>query len=388
MVLLYNVYLTNTPGNFNCLHNRGELKKYDKLEVAKYSLCSLAAAYEWTKVIINLELDPNVFSKQQIENLPEFIYSIFKNTEIIFSPNRAKFQKDWKDIYEEINDDLLLLLCNHDHIFLDSNNEYLKDIIYEAKKFINKNPTIAMSHWPEAIRSAKCGYIELNENSPRKYNDQYKVENKYVSYESNCIDSLNIITKKLYYDWFFIGDWSNIPLVRTDGVSERYLDIVEIKKSIGLTIPKQLIIVPYKEQMRHFDGYSHQRIDNNICPSLNIPDGFFESNIKIRYGYDDYKDGWININPKSNSYKACDILGTDYKITLDDLPIFWKDRIREIDINKNLDEEEFIQHRLYSVLKMIYSDPRYSTHIDKQVELNVLKSHIKIYKQYELNETE
>jgi hypothetical protein len=388
MVLIYNVYLTDTPGNFNWSPDRGNLKNHSKLEVAKYSLCSLASAYEWTKAIINIELDPNIYTQKEIEDLPKFIYDIFKNVKVIFSPNRIKYQSDWKNIYNEINNDLVYLLCNHDHIFLDSNNQCLKDIIEEAKKMIDKNPTIAMSHWPEAIRSAKCGYIELNENLPRKYNEEYKIKNKYVSYESNCIDSLNIITKKLYYNWFFLGDWPNIPLVRTDGVSGRYPDIVKIKESIGLTIPKQLLLIPYKEQTRHFDGYSHQRIDNNTCPSLSIPYGFFESDIKIRYGYDDYKDGWVNINPKNSAYRAYDITGTDYRITLDDIPLFWKNRISEVDIKEDIDEEELIRYRLQSVLEMMYSDPRYSTHIDKEIELNVLKNHIKTYTQYELNETE
>ena len=100
------------------------------------------------------------------------------------------------------------------------------------------------------------------------------------------------------------------------------------------------IIIPYKEQLRHFDGYMHQRITNDTCPSLTIPDGFFENKIKVRYGYNDYKKGWVNINPQNQNYYASDKNGVDDKITLDDLPLFWKGKIIDIDINSNINEEE------------------------------------------------
>jgi hypothetical protein len=388
MILLYNVYLTDTPGNSNVFLDRGLLPIYSKLDIAKYSLCSLASAYEWTKVIINIELDPNIFSEEEISSLPKFINDTFKNIEVLFSPIRVKYQKDWKNIYKEIDSDFILLLCNHDHIFLDSNNNCLKNIIVEAKKQHSKYVTIAMSHWPENIRWAKSGYIQLDANNPTKYNKNYKINNYGLSYEGISLDSLNIISKELYYEWFFIGDWPNIELVRIDGVAQKYPDLIQIKDCVGKTIPEQLIIIPYKEQMRHFDGYMHQRIDNNTCPSLNIPDGFFESKIKIRYGYDDYKDGWVNINPKKDNYRAYSLDGTDDKITLEDIPLFWKDRVSEIDINQKINDEEMIQYRLQSVLKTIYSDTRYSNYIDNETQINVLNSYLRTYKQYELNETE
>ena len=68
--------------------------------------------------------------------------------------------------------------------------------------------------------------------------------------------------------------------------------------------------------------------------------------------------------------------------------LFWKDRISQIDINKNISEEEFIQYRLKSVLEMMYSDDRYSPHIDEETQVNVLNYHLKTYKQYQLNDSE
>ena len=36
----------------------------------------------------------------------------------------------------------------------------------------------------------------------------YKLEENYVSYEGYCYDSIHIISKKLYEDWFCTGNWN------------------------------------------------------------------------------------------------------------------------------------------------------------------------------------
>ena len=142
---------------------------------------------------------------------------------------------------------------------------------------------------------------------------------------------------------------------------------------------------PIKEICRHFDGYQHIMIPitNNQCPAIDIPPGFFEDNIKIRYGYDDYKEGWVNINPKNTDYYAYNKSGTDYKFTLDDLPLVWKNRISFIDSNPNIDEEEMLQHRLKSILDIIYTSEYYS--IDKEVEIKILNEYLKQYPKYQLH---
>ena len=381
MVLLFNVHLTDTSGNPYSGLSRGLLPSYSKLDTTKYSLASLAIAYSWTRAIINVELDPKMYTEAQSIELKEFVEKEFKDVEVLFSSKRVKFQQEWKDLYEKINSDLILLVCNHDHIFIDSSRETLEEVV---KQEHSKYTTIVMSHWPENIRWAKSGYIELNESKPAKLNSNYKVLDYALSYEGLCIDSLNIVTKQLYYDWFFTGEWGEIGLPRVDGITGLYPDLLTIRKYLGIPLPQQTLIIPYKEQLRHFDGYLHQRIDNNTCPSLNIPEGFFESNIKIRYGYSDYMEGWININPKFDNYKAYSLDGIDYKITLEDLPLVWKDKVADLDINPYVNEEEMIQYRLKNVLSMMYSDVRYNAYLDSEVEQKVLNQYLKVYKQYQL----
>ena len=381
MVLILNVYLTDTSGNPYSGITRGILPSYSKLDITKYSLASLAVAYVWTKAIINVELDAKLYSEHDREELKAFVEREFNGTELLYNNKRAVYQQEWKNLYKEINADLILLLCNHDHIFLDSSRKCLEQIVNQKH---DKYATIVMSHWPENIRWAKSGYIELNETTPRQLNKDYSILDYGLSYKGICIDSLNIITKDLYYNWFFTGEWTEVPLPRVDGISGVYPSIINIRQRLNIPLPEQTIIIPLKEQMRHFDGYMHQRIGNNICPSLIIPEGFFDSKIKLRYGYEDRKEGWVNLNPKTENYRAADLNGVEDKITLEDLPLMWQNRVAEIDNSPYIIEEEMIQYRLKAVLEQIYSDFRYNPYIESKVEEEILNIYLKTYKNYKI----
>lgn len=89
-----------------------------------------------------------------------------------------------------------------------------------------------------------------------------------------------------------------------------------------------LLICPKEELCRHFDGYG---MFLNTTPPLFVPYGFFESDIKIRYGYPDRKEDCVNVNP----YEQYSYLGgvADLRCLLTELPAFWKDRITSVDIN-------------------------------------------------------
>jgi hypothetical protein len=381
MVLIFNVYLTDSSGNPYSGITRGILPSYNKLDITKYSLASLAVAYSWTKAIINVELDAKLYSEQDREELRAFVEKEFSGIELLYSNKRAVYQQEWKNLYKEINADLILLLCNHDHIFLDSSRECLENIVNQE---YDKYTTIVMSHWPENIRWAKSGYIELSEVTPRQLNKDYSILDYGLTYKGICIDSLNIITRDLYYDWFFTGEWTEVPLPRVDGISGLYPSIIDIRKHLNIPLPEQTVVIPFKEQMRHFDGYMHQRIDNNVCPSLIIPEDFFKSNIKIRYGHEDRKEGWVNLNPKAENYRAADLNGVEDKITLEDLPLMWQNRVAEVDNSPYIIEEEAIQYRLKAVLEQIYSDIRYNPYIESKVEERILNEYLKAYKNYKI----
>ena len=383
MVLLFNIYLTNTPGNSQTnLFDRGTLPSHSKLDVTKYSLASLAVAYPWTRAIINIELDPVYYSIEDQKNLEDYVNNTFTSTEVLFSSKRSTLQHEWRALYDRFNSDFIFYLGNHDHIFIDSDSNYLQELVETARSNYSKYATIITSHWPENIRWAKSGYIQLSETVPRQLNSDYRIEDNHLYYRGTCIDSLNIITKELYHEWFFSEEWGSIELPRLDGIGG--LDLIRIKRMFGKTIPLQDIIIPYKEQLRHFDGYMHQRIDNRTCPALSIPEGFFEGQIKVRYGYGDYRPGWVNLDPSSFTYQAADLAGTDYKLTLQDIPLFWQDRIALFENNPYIEDMNMVSYRIHAILDMMYSDDRYNAYIDEEVQQNVMRQYLKVYKQYEL----
>jgi hypothetical protein len=59
-----------------------------------------------------------------------------------------------------------------------------------------------------------------------------------------------------------------------------------------------------------------------------------------------------------------------------------KNKISVIDSNPNIDEEEMLQHRLKSVLEMMYTSPYYI--IDKEVEEKVLSKYLENYPEYQI----
>ena len=372
MILFCNTFITETkPHIGKGFVFRENLKSFSNFDIFKYSLSSLAIAYSWSKVIIKISLD-EIYKPRQKE-LEDFINDEFKNFNLILEWERNEYQNDWKQSYELLDDNLIWFYCNHDHIFFDSSTNYLEELINEIKN--EELCSVQFSHWPENIRTAKQ---DLYPNPTNYVSSTYKINNNYLHIEANNFDSIQIVTKELYYKWWFEGEFNHIKLPRPDFFG---IGLAEIKP-----VPIHKVVIPIKEICRHFDGYQHIpiQITNNQCPAIDIPPGFFENDIKIRYGYDDYKEGWANINPKNPNYYAYDKSGTDYKFTLEDLPLVWRPRISSIDSNPNINEEEMLQYRLKSILEMVYTSDYFK--IDNEVEFKILNEYLKTYPQYQIND--
>jgi hypothetical protein len=410
MVLLVNTFITNISGNaglwdsLGVFQSRGHLHNDNKIDILKYTLASLAKAYPWTRVIIKAQLDDEYALSDIEKDLEAFIREEFKDFDLHFSNKRNLIQQDWKDTYELINDDYVFTFCAHDHVIMDHSTEELQKVINAAKQtYPNQFVTVTISHWSEFIRNAKfkgptTSYNTHSNIEPVEPNVDYKLEEYFISYNKPTADSIHILSKELYYDCFFIGNWDDfynlypsgifksghIELPRIDGVGITDLGFIR-KDLMRNPIATTKILIPYKEIARHFDGYFYHGITNNQAPSLDIPIGFFEKNMKIRYGYDDRKEGWVNINPKNPYYYAHDLSGADYKFTLKEIPLFWKDRITEIDINPEIDEEEILKYRLNHILEMVYTSPNHDPYIEEKLASKILNKYLEIFPEYTLD---
>lgn len=373
MILLCNTFITETkPTVGKGFVFRENLKSYSNFDIFKYSLASLAVAHDWKKVLLFIELDPIYKHRQQ--ELHDFIHNVFRNTDITLRFSRNYYQQEWKDTYDLLDDNLIWFYCNHDHIFIDSSRKYLNLLVDEMKD--EELCSLAFSHWPENIRTAKLGGSSKPQD-PKTY----KIHDNYISYENESFDSIQIITKELYRRWWFEGEFNDVKLPRPDYFG---IGLAEIKP-----VPVHKVIVPLKELCRHFDGYQHipmqlgGPINNEQCPALEIPDGFFENNIKIHYGEGKFtENGWTNFDPLAKYYKAVNENGVDYKWTINDIPLCWVDRVSETFTETYINEELMIRCRLRSVLEMIYTNP--SLKIDLEVEEKIIKLYLKDHPSYSI----
>lgn len=325
MILFFNTYLA--PGGVGIDYDRGFLRNYDKVDVLMYSLASFSKIYPWSKVILNIGLDPAYEPKK--EYLKNFINKEFAGQNINLYWHRISKQSEWKDKYHEFDDHLIWYCGNHDHIFIDTDYKYLNTIINNMGQY--EDCMMSYSHYPEFIRNSHIAGnpVEVNEFS--------------LDYMSGDIDGVHIITKELYKKWWFGNDVSQYDFPRPDW--HNWLRVVKGD------IPEARCLVPYRELCRHFDGYTAFNISNNICPAIEIPDGFFNNDIKITHGTFVKKDGYTNLNPFNKNYKAFDQSGTDYKFNIANIPKFWLKRISQIE-KYNIDGTLMKKYRLKAIFDM------------------------------------
>ncbi|PIY92313.1 MAG: hypothetical protein CO030_03330 [Candidatus Magasanikbacteria bacterium CG_4_9_14_0_2_um_filter_42_11] len=334
MILYLDTYITDTPLNQNkakllddvrLLHST--YKKPSKIDIVKYTLSSYAV-FPWSNVYIKYEIEDT----SKISELDEYIKKLFPDA--IIEHERSDSQDDYiksLDVLETFDDPWIFYVPNNDHpLMINSvrDIEYMNRLLEEAETWKVKFPfvSIAYSHFSEY----------LNASYPRSANHRYfgagsvylgETDDAVIFLRKNGdFNSVQIVNRDHFSHWFTSTDLSGCIVRRAEDLH-------------NVTVHNQVIIAPKKQLCAHFDGYEHmQRTVNNIsqdiAPVLFIPEGFFEKNIKIAYGYNTYKHGYTNINPAARKHSFRDSKhGADMRISLSQLPLFWKSRISELDLN-------------------------------------------------------
>lgn len=324
MIFLLNVKITNVR-----LHNMS--RRYvaqhfpsdDRMDVFKYFLMSHSVMLPLiSKCVFYIEIADDL--KYRRDELEEYILKIFPKNKIILNWYRNSFGKDWINVCHQlmdIDDDIIWYAANDDHIFIDNSINLVKDGLEIIKKDSNPMSFIYYSHWPEQIRLANQLNAELVDNG------------NFVKYKWHNYDALMIMKKERFFDYWIGHDYKQKLLYKSD---ELLFDR-ESYDSYAYT--------PTKEIVRHYDGYDHIGDFNNLTPPLIIPYGFFENSINIRYGFEDRRDDYINLNPKSKNLYSVDKDGADYRWCIEDIPLFWKNKINEYEINENIDLNELKTYR-------------------------------------------
>lgn len=331
MILFMNVFITDqkTITNQKTMgYDRGLLvPSPSPLDVFKYSLASLSVI-DWSHVIIYYDLDTNY--KHRREEIDQYIRSLFNNPIIYTFRNERQHQ--WKAAMNEVfslADNFVWFCCNHDHIFIDYELDLLKRLEIKLADLSKSYEYVScyFSHWPEML---------IHNCKPARYIGEDK--DWLLIMWRNC-DSVQIVNKNLLRYWWFDHDYGDRLMLRTD-FGECVIS------------PETACIIPYRELARHFDGYSHASVDINACPALFIPEGFFDNDIKILYCSDMRKKGYVHVNPLKENYSSIDNEGADLRCMLEDLPLFWRSRISQIEIAKHIDRDILVKHRNDATIKM------------------------------------
>ena len=335
MILYFDSYITDIPLNKNTLIANDDLRMScpnytmpSKVDIAKYTLDSYAQ-YDWDHVLIKYEVD----DVNDYEVLDKYILDLFPFAIIVHKRSTSfnAFQESLK-VINSFESNWVFYTGNNDHPWVGESSEYVDGLVSMASQFEDKYDFISIlyTHFSESlnlnIKNTPMSLLYGRDIEDIEENSQAKI----ILRKQGDNTSAQIVNKKLLNYWFSTNKYPEERIIRSEDIRKFF------------TVKNQLMIIPKKEICAHFDGYSHtlgtvSEIANYQVPPLFIPQGFFTSDIKICYGYNEYRPGWVNINPINEKYIFEDKSGADLKIALDKLPIFWNKRISESDVNNNLD---------------------------------------------------
>ena len=309
-------------------------KFQDRLAVTMYCLAS-HAEIKWKDVIIKYEIVPK--DKQKKKIFEKFVRGLWPKAKIIYGQSTKISQyREISKIINDIKDDWIFYAANNDHPFMAPNKKVLHACIKKAKELSKKNKyvSIVYSHFPEPLHMARAGTTIHDIGFPASKIIGEEKETVVSFFPKGYTTSMQLANKNLFNHWVNMSVPESAPIWKLENI---YNYFPKRKRK------PQILVLPKKELFAHFDGYSHNKgtgylVPSALVPPLFIPPGFFEKNIKIAYGYDKPREGWVNINSSAGKYSFEDTEnGTDLMISLKDIPLFWKKRIKKIDINKKAD---------------------------------------------------
>lgn len=296
-----------------------------KIDVVKYTLCSYADI-KWDKVVINYECE----DKSETDAFYAFCHELFPTAQI--TKQRSATASQYFNALSGLglaDDAWIFFSPNNDHPYLADPKkitEYMLLVEKVALNYPKNNIAFLFSHFTES----------MNENrmtDPKWGNFGFKFK-KILSEDASA-----------YVTTSNIAPLDSIHIFRLDYLKKIFSStankgrVIRLEDTEFCSSPDHSVIqiCPKTELCRHYDGYTNLM---RVVPPLFIPPGFFDANIKIRYGYEQRKVGWVNINP-SVSWLNSEV---DIPIFLEDLPHFWQKRISEVDINPdfkfNVDRNE------------------------------------------------
>ena len=339
-------------------------KNQTKAKIFQYTLESFLDL-KFDKISVNVEFE----NHQDQISFNDFFAG---NSSLNILNKRSISKKDYLEKLSNFEDDEWCFFSpNNDHPFISNDPEILNRLEKQADLVATKydtNVTIFYSHYSEYLNILKpCKYLHSfsfnNVSILDETDDCFVVKFPNIQFVSIQIIKISFLRELL---------------MKVPDNFARLIRLEDIGKYVNHSIPI-ISLIPKNEICRHFDTYVHtifhywRYIKPSIVPPLFIPPGFFESEIKIKFGYNTVDKNFLNINPNKSSYSFQDQSnGFDLLCKLDDIPLSWHKRISQIDKceNFNLDIQyikridkfknpwgdlNFIQIFYYKLIRNIFS---------------------------------
>jgi hypothetical protein len=333
MKVFYNVKITDVKMSYpyaGTVYDRASwFPVSNRFDIFKYCLASRAVMSPLVDKFI-FYIDLAEFAPRQQE-LEAYMLSIFPQDKLEINWYRIDRTRQWREISEQFdNDELIWYEGNDDHIFIDSNLDMIESAINRLELDPDPNAVVYYSHWPEQMRMSLL------------HNGELTADGDFIKFQWDTVDSLLLMKASRFKRYWFETDCGEDNMYRSDPLGWQY----------GYKIPGT-VYSPTKELIRHYDGYSHVgKLLGTIAPPLYVPSGFFENNMKVCVGYPERRDGWTNLYPAAERLYSIDPNGVEARWCEEDIPVFWRARIKEIDVNPSQDLDLLKQARDAAFLAM------------------------------------
>jgi hypothetical protein len=309
-------------------------RKQSKIDIFRYSLASYACL-SWSKVIVRVSGD----DLGAIEPLIPYIQDLFPNAEVALTRSDTGLKYIQALEAAGLGDPWIFFSPNNDHPFIHHDTRIFEPLLKAAESAEQKYGlpvSILFSHFTEAVNSIKPNsflYGYTGDFCEILCEDEASYTVKY--------DHLSLLSLQIFRR-------SHLKKMMAAAGDRRVIRTECLGQYNEYQIPT-IVIIPKEECCRHYDAYMHTSfvikdfITSSRVPPLFIPNGFFEGMIKIRYGFDQYDQSFVNINPGKEKYIFDSPEGTDLAIPLGKLPEFWKKRIVEVQMNPQFKDDQGTQ---------------------------------------------
>jgi hypothetical protein len=284
MILIISTFVTNNRSGY-CVYNAGKMN-YSRIDIFKYMIKSYKTL-PFTEIYLFIKLD-NEFILFT-DDIINYIYGTFSNLnkdKIHIVMDRYTSQDKWILFFEHLmnqydHNQSVWFSQNDDHIYVDYNTDILLEGLKHLESDHNRHKSIMLSHWPEAIKLSG------------KHNNQIIVVN-YVKFDLSILDSIQIFNLQFLYDIFVLHKWKQ-DHIRIDSLLCDFMNGSRISFENPLS---QVIYVPLREMVRHFDGYGHVNLDESGCPRLELPMNtfYYTKDILLRKMTPYHKSQWTMDN--------------------------------------------------------------------------------------------